>query len=334
MPSTLMKRSGLYLVFFLILFQSKGVPENMNATLLKMPERVDIYTKIDSVQVIDSTNIFDYMDGAGELYLGYRFDHMEVFEYNAENQPEIVAELYIMETPDDAFGLLSMDWSGNPVLGDILSATPGNKNIAPKARALYGSGLLRLCSGNLYARILAYRETEESQKAVLELGRYMITFRPVTQEPELLSVIPVTTSSGWGIMTNRIGYFRSYLVLNSLFYLSHKNILGLDHSCEALAVPYEKTENQKISDRIQLVFINYETARSAADGLTKFFQAYLPEQEVNVLTEEKEGNILYFNLEDGWLGIRKIKNRTGLVFGCPDQHSAREILNRVFFNKE
>jgi hypothetical protein len=27
---------------------------------------------------------FKYMNGAGELYLGYRFDHLEIFEYSCE----------------------------------------------------------------------------------------------------------------------------------------------------------------------------------------------------------------------------------------------------------
>jgi len=43
--------------------------------------------------------------------------------------------------------------------------------MAPSARALYGAGLLRLCAGSLYARILAEHETSTAKEAVLALGR-------------------------------------------------------------------------------------------------------------------------------------------------------------------
>lgn len=56
-----------------------------------------------------------YMNGGGELYLAYRFDHLEVYEYTAEQQEDIVAEVYVMHTSADAFGLLSLDWEGEPV---------------------------------------------------------------------------------------------------------------------------------------------------------------------------------------------------------------------------
>ena len=74
---------------------------------------VGIWTRPDSPKLIGKSNIFDYMDGAGELYLAYRFDHLESYEYEAEGQKEILVELYFMESSDDAFGLLSLDWAGD-----------------------------------------------------------------------------------------------------------------------------------------------------------------------------------------------------------------------------
>jgi hypothetical protein len=87
--------------------------------------------------------------------------------------------------------------------------------------------------------VLAYRETPESREAVLALGQAIAANRPTSADPHLLQVLPQTISTGWKLRNDRIGYFRSYLVLNSLYYLSHQNILNLDHSTEAVTAPYE-----------------------------------------------------------------------------------------------
>ena len=55
------------------------------------------------------------MDGAGELYLGYRFKFLEVYEYTNPGESDILVELYWMDSSDDAYGLLSGDWGGDAV---------------------------------------------------------------------------------------------------------------------------------------------------------------------------------------------------------------------------
>jgi len=89
------------------------------------------------------------MNGAGELYLGYRFRHLEVFNYTSADQGNILVELYLMESPDDAFGLLSLDWGGEPVSFDDTPAAVSNQSFTALSRALYGCGLLRLWSDDI-----------------------------------------------------------------------------------------------------------------------------------------------------------------------------------------
>ena len=80
------------------------------------------------------------------------------------------------------------------------------------------------------SRILASRETTESKEAVLALGRAITRHRKNPPEPRILQVFPATIGSGWTLRNDRISFFRSHMVLNSLYYLSHQNILNLDHS--------------------------------------------------------------------------------------------------------
>ena len=59
-----------------------------------LPKTVRDWSRPDSPRLVNAKNIFDYMDGAGELYIGYRFRHLEVYEYKTESQKNILVELY------------------------------------------------------------------------------------------------------------------------------------------------------------------------------------------------------------------------------------------------
>ena len=154
------------------------------------------------------------MNGGGELYLAYGFDHLEVNEYTADQQDTILVEVYVMNTSDDAFGLLSLDWGGEPVTLQSTASIPFRPTVSPSVRALYGGGLLRIWADTIYARVMAFRETAESKEAVLSLGQAISANRKIPGEPELLKILPNAVDSDWRLRKDRIGFFRSHLVLN------------------------------------------------------------------------------------------------------------------------
>ena len=88
------------------------MPQEFSLTL---PRSVDAWTRADAPQHVGPADIFKYMDGAGELYLGYRFRFLEAWEYKNPAEDGILVELYWMESSDDAYGLLSGDWGGEAV---------------------------------------------------------------------------------------------------------------------------------------------------------------------------------------------------------------------------
>ena len=323
----------ILVVIFIILLTLEGAAARMTEQLFELPETVGAWAQTDSVQFVNSTNIFDYMNGAGELYLGYRFKHLEVFEYTAENQPDIIVEIYRMETSDDAFGLLSLDWSGEAVYYDQSAATKADSNIAPSVRALYGMGLLRLWSGNNYCRILAARETNESRDAVITLGGAINAKSQLSDQPVLLHVLPQVVESDWVLKNNRVGYFRSHLTLNSIFYISHQNILNLDYSTEAVAAQYEKMTNTEQPLRVQVLYIKYAQNKFANKALKRFYQNYLPEHLEKFTVESKIIDSNFFELEDGWFGYKLHNEFIVIVFTCPDQETVRKIIDNLQFNK-
>ncbi len=298
----------------------------MKVDNINLPKAVGGWTRPEAPRLINSQNIFKYMNGAGELYLGYRFHHLEVFAYSSDGQDNILVELYFMETSDDAFGLLSLDWGGEPVSFGGSPAAPSNKSFTSSTRALYGGGLLRSWSDSIYARIMAERETPASKKAVLALGK-AITVNPKNPpEPELVKTLPLEIGSAWKLRKDRLSFFRSHLVLNSIYYLSHENILDLDLSTEAVIAPYEHISNSGDKKRSQFLLVQYENHERARKALNHFHDAYLPEYKKEITADSAANSPSLFKLEDGWLAYKLVGKYIAIVFECPDQESARVII--------
>jgi hypothetical protein len=305
-----------------------GATGKMNVGKLNLPKTVGVWNRPDSPRVINSKNIFKYMNGAGELYLGYRFRHLEVFDYTSGNQDNILVELYFMETSDDAFGLLSLDWGGEPVSFSDSSANTSNQLLTSPTTALYGAGLLRIWSDNLYARVMAYSETSASKQAVLALGQAIAVNRKNAPQPDLVNILAPQIGSDWKLRNDRLSFFRSYLVLNSIYYLSTENILYLDHSTEAVIAPYEYISNSTDRKRSQFLLVKYENHERARKALNHFHDVYLPEYKKEFTADSATKSPSLFKLEDGWLAYKLISNYITVVFECPDQESARQIIQK------
>jgi hypothetical protein len=309
-----------------------GATAEMIVDKLNLPNTVGVWNRPDSPQVINSKNIFKYMNGAGELYLGYRFRHLDVFDYTSANQGNILVELYFMETSDDAFGLLSLDWDGEPVSFDGPPAAASNNSFTTSTRALYGGGLLRSWSDHIYARVMAERETQASKKAVLAIGKAITVNTLQPPEPELVKILPLKIGSAWKLRLDRLSYFRSHLVLNSIYYLSHENILDLDLSAEAVIASYEHISNSGDPKRSQFLLLQYENLERARKALDHFHDAYLPEYKKEITADSAANSPSLFKLEDGWLAYKLLGKYIAIVFECPNQEYARAIIQKNEFN--
>lgn len=299
-----------------------------------LPQTVGAWTRPASPKVITPENIFDYMDGAGELYLGYRFDRCDVYEYKAENRKEILVELYFMESSDDAFGLLSLDWGGEPV--DLKTSAQKERGTSKEVSgepgwplALYGEGLLRLRSDSIYARVMAARETPESGQAVLSLGRSIVRGRPESAPPGLVEEIPLSFLPEWILLKERVRYFRSHLVLNSLYYLSHENILDLGLDCEAVTAPYQAQNSNVGQIRFRYLTVNYPDRQRAENALIHFRRAYLPDHPLHASSVTSGKRLDVLSIEDGWLAYRWQGKSLVFLFECPDRETAEALIGQI-----
>jgi len=321
-------RKIIFILIALIMFIQEGSAADMDSISQFLPETINEWNLSSEVQKIDSTNIFDYMNGGGELYLSYRFKFLEVFEYLSKNNSNILVEIYEMETEDDAFGLLSLDWSGEPV--SLGQPDKIKINIPTSVRALYGRGLLRMVSGKYYVRIMAAKEAVETKDAVVQIGRAL--YNDTFSEPEIIKWLPSLDTINWNLNFNEISFFRSHMVLNSLFYLSHQNILDLNLSSEAVTATYESTSEYNQSKPIRMILINYGNAGKAINALFHFYEAFLSELKIKIKLQGSS-YINYNLIEDGWLACKLENNFLVLLFNVPNKKLAEQIINHIQFNK-
>ncbi len=299
----------------------------MSSETINLPETIDGWKLEGPPKRVDAEGIFDYMNGAGELYLAYHFDHLLVYEYKDGSENGLLVEIYVMRAPRDAFGLLSLDWGGEAIEfgphGEDLSV----ESVVPTARAMYGQGLLRAWLDNLYVRILAFRESEGVREVILRLGRMIAAGRENPAPPEFLRVLEASNDSPWRLRKDRTAYFYSHLVLNSLFYLSHENILNLGPSTEAVIATLTREKGEESRDSVRLLAIGYPDDERASAALDGFSKVYLPDK-IREAEPRSEGlNQGFFLLEDGWLGYKLGGRHLVLAFGCPEEASARDILS-------
>ena len=300
----------------------------MEANTIILPKVIGNWTRSDSQQAITSDTIFSYMNGAGELYLSYRFNHLDVSEYTYENHDDIQVELYYMVSSDDAYGLLSLDLEGEHISFDDAAPDASGKTIPMSPVARYGAGLLRLWSDNLYARIIVYRETPEAKQAIIDLGKAIVDGRKRSLPPDLLKRVPQKIGDTWELRPNRLSYFRSHMVLNSIYYISHENILNLDISAEAVAAAYKDISGSSEVKPCQFILINYENPERAVKALKRFYDAYLNEFTKNISVDNPNEKPDFFKLEEGWFGYKLTGKYLAIVSGCPNRESARIIIEK------
>ena len=60
------------------------------------------------VATFKGKSLYDYIDGAAEVYLAYNYRQVSARRYVKPNQPDIIADVYRMGSSEDAFGVFSL----------------------------------------------------------------------------------------------------------------------------------------------------------------------------------------------------------------------------------
>ena len=244
----------------------------------------------------NSRTVFDYINGAAELYLAYGFQGLKVRRFEKPGSPPINLEVYEMASPEDAYGVFSFEYQDDPA-----GIGQGSE---------FGGGLLRFWKGKYFASVYAEGEGEGVEPAILGIGRAAAQGIPTTgPEPKLIQLLP---GKELGLVDKSTRYLKSHVLLNQRFFISHQNLLNLSRKTEAVLAVYSRGRQ-----KTQLLLIRYANADEAGSALKTFKKAYMPEagDRDRVKTEDKK-----------WTFARQQKEYLLLVFSAPAESDADALL--------
>jgi len=112
---------------------------------------IDGWKKSEPVQIYQPETLYQYINGAAELYLNYNFQELQVVEYQNEKNASIIVELYRHQTANDAFGIYSQE---RPAKGQFL-------NIG--AQGYLEPPILNFVTHNFYVKISNYDIAENAE---------------------------------------------------------------------------------------------------------------------------------------------------------------------------
>lgn len=267
--------------------------------VIALPEACPGWTA-SAQRAVTPANVFDYMNGAGELYLAYGFEELQVREYTHSSDRRITCEVYRMPDASDAFGLFSQDRTGDEV------------NIGQGG--IYAGGLLLAWQGRYFIRILADSDTAEVKQCVLSLGaRIVPQCGPDGPLPEALKWLPPK-----GLDTKSVHFFHTHACLNSLYFLASQNILKLSRKTDAVLASY-KTPAGKLA----ILVTGYPQAKEAAAAWRSFRASYAKDAS-------EYAGLAALKLENGkWLAGKQAGRHIVLVLEAPTRAEAAALAASV-----
>jgi len=278
-------------------FMANDSKDLMTTLQTLLPREINGWKAVEKDEFYDPQTIFDYINGAGEVYRSYNFKFLLARRFSKTGQPDLVVDLFDMATSEDAFGVFTHDLEGE-------EAGVGQGST-------YKGGLLSFWKDSFFVSIYTEEETEEAIAALFALGRKVdSSITKEGKEPEVVSFLPRKN-----LAEKAVHYFHNHMILNYHFYLSDENILLLNQKTEVALGIYAEGD-----DKNYLLLVRYPEERKASQAYEKFIQAYMPDaQEPGLVqTEDKK-----------WTAARLRKDFIIAVFNASSASSAKEAVEQV-----
>jgi hypothetical protein len=248
-------------------------------------------------QVFDAESIFEYIDGAGEVYRAYNMKLLVARRFHKDGRPDIVVDAFDMGSPADAFGVFTHDLEGEDAgLGQ---------------GSTYKAGLLSFWKDRYFLSIYAEEETPETRDAVLELGREIAGAIPGRGDPPaLLRLLPRE-----GLEARKVRFFHGHALLNYHYFVAAENILLLGRETDAVLAPYGDK-----GGRSTLFVGAYRDGVAAAQAKESFRRAYLPDAADGGVVRTENGK---------WTAVRALGRFVAVVFDAASEAEAASRLDAV-----
>lgn len=111
------------------------------------------------IQTFSPKTLYEYIDGAADLYLMYDFEELKVAEYQNEKKASVTVDVYFHKTPIHAFGIYSQE------------RLPNANFINVGAQGYIENNVLNFLTGPYYVKISSYNTGAEDQEILLTFAK-------------------------------------------------------------------------------------------------------------------------------------------------------------------
>lgn len=293
----MVSHAGIFRISFGIMFILAGFGgcggDNTGSTMMEsiLPDEIAGWKAVEPPRLYRNRAIFDYMDGAGEIYLLYDFRQLLVKRYTRQNYPALSIEMFDMGSSHDSFGVFSHAREG--------------KDSGIGQGSEFRGGLLCFWRNKYFVCITAEEMTDDTETEIAGLARNLADRIGTDGElPGILELLPEDD-----LIETSVIYFHNQASLNYHYYLSEKNLLNLTGETECLLARYEP-------DKAYLLCIEYSDPIQAEDALQSFLDGYMPEGKEDGLIQTSE---------DQWTRALVTGNYIIVVFDAANSGSASDL---------
>lgn len=257
-----------------------------------VPEKIHGWKVREEIETYDRETIFDYIDGAGEIYLMYDFRRVAVFHLMRASQPEITVEVFDMGSSGDAFGIFSHAREGE------------EEGIGQGSE--YRGGVLCFWKGKFFVCVFSEGETPEAEKAVAELAARIAEKITISgARPKLIDYLP-----NQGLVENSVRYFHKHTSLNYHYFVASENVLKLGMQTQAVLARYEPGQSY-------LLCVRYPDQEQAGEGFGSFVSSYIPEAAESGVARMDDGK---------WTAVAQQGPFVVVVFDAPTKADAQNLI--------
>jgi hypothetical protein len=102
------------------------------------------WNQSEEVQTFVPKTLFEYINGAADLYLAYDFEELKSAEYHNDKKASVTVDVYRHKTPIDAFGIYSQE------------RLPDANYLDVGVQGYYEKNVLNVLSGDFYVKINSF----------------------------------------------------------------------------------------------------------------------------------------------------------------------------------
>ncbi len=222
-------------------------------SLLPGTGEVKGWRRAEDPNVFVGDELYNYIDGAGEVHMSYAFRSVATCLYGSgESEVLILLDAYDMGSPENAFGLYTY------------FRYPGASIVAIGEEAFETGRSLEFWKGRYYIRAQAFEEFPGVQEELRRIGQAVAQKIP-PELPEKWPPFPLSLLPVEGRTPRSEKLFHTKLILDNVRFLGEENLLGLGPRTDCAMADYQRS-----GLKMQLLIVAYQSPPPARQAMGRY----------------------------------------------------------------